>query len=200
MSYAVCGLLLWALRWARPYFTAQKSSALKLHLVYVQSKLSRVRYVSSGPTLCGGASLEAFSGANTCLCAQNVVHVLLPKKIPNASLFKKNRHVLRKYCVPLICITYNSQCSKIRSLLVNFGTQIFVLVNFGTQIFALVNFGTPCLLMSMQGSWTERKFITGQNEREESIQNTTVTKSAAYASYKIKACRRFWHENGCLNG
>jgi hypothetical protein len=32
-----------------------------------------------------------------------------------------------------------------------------------------------------------RKFITGQNEREESTQNTTVTKSAACASYKIKA-------------
>jgi hypothetical protein len=31
------------------------------------------------------------------------------------------------------------------------------------------------------------KFITGQNEREESTQNTTVTNSAAYASYKIKA-------------
>jgi hypothetical protein len=29
--------------------------------------------------------------------------------------------------------------------------------------------------------------IAGQNEREESTQNTTVTKSAAYASYKIKA-------------
>jgi hypothetical protein len=32
----------------------------------------------------------------------------------------------------------------------------------------------------------KRKFITGQNEREESTQNTTVTKSAAFASYKIK--------------
>jgi hypothetical protein len=31
------------------------------------------------------------------------------------------------------------------------------------------------------------KFITGQNEREESTQNTTVTKNAACASYKIKA-------------
>ncbi len=31
------------------------------------------------------------------------------------------------------------------------------------------------------------KSITGQNEREESTQNTTVTKSAACASYKIKA-------------
>ncbi len=31
------------------------------------------------------------------------------------------------------------------------------------------------------------EFITGQNEREESTQNTTITKSAAYASYKIKA-------------
>ncbi len=30
-------------------------------------------------------------------------------------------------------------------------------------------------------------FITGQNEREETTQNTTVTKSAACASYKIKA-------------
>ena len=28
------------------------------------------------------------------------------------------------------------------------------------------------------------KFITGQNEREETTQNTTVTKSAACASYK----------------
>jgi hypothetical protein len=28
---------------------------------------------------------------------------------------------------------------------------------------------------------------TGQKEREESTQNTTVTNSAAYASYKIKA-------------
>jgi hypothetical protein len=34
---------------------------------------------------------------------------------------------------------------------------------------------------------TGEKFITGQNEGEESTQNTTVTKSAAYASYKIKA-------------
>ncbi len=33
----------------------------------------------------------------------------------------------------------------------------------------------------------KEKFTTGQNEREESTQNTTVTKSAAYASYKIKA-------------
>jgi hypothetical protein len=31
------------------------------------------------------------------------------------------------------------------------------------------------------------RFITGQNEREESTQNTTVTRSAACASYKIKA-------------
>jgi hypothetical protein len=30
---------------------------------------------------------------------------------------------------------------------------------------------------------SERKFITGQNEREESTQNTTVTKSAEFASY-----------------
>ncbi len=30
-------------------------------------------------------------------------------------------------------------------------------------------------------------FITGQNEREEFTQNTTVTKSAECASYKIKA-------------
>jgi hypothetical protein len=29
--------------------------------------------------------------------------------------------------------------------------------------------------------------VTGQNEREESTQNTAVTKSAACASYKIKA-------------
>jgi hypothetical protein len=32
----------------------------------------------------------------------------------------------------------------------------------------------------------QREFITGQNEREETTQNTTVTKSAACASYKIK--------------
>ncbi len=29
-----------------------------------------------------------------------------------------------------------------------------------------------------------KKFITGQNEREESTQNTTVTKTATCASYK----------------
>jgi hypothetical protein len=31
---------------------------------------------------------------------------------------------------------------------------------------------------------TEKIFITGQNEREETTQDTIVTKSAAYASYK----------------
>ncbi len=36
------------------------------------------------------------------------------------------------------------------------------------------------------------KFITGQNEREESTQNTTVTNSAAYASYT------YWRmQNNC---
>jgi hypothetical protein len=33
----------------------------------------------------------------------------------------------------------------------------------------------------------KKKVITGQKGRGKSAQNTTVTKSAAYASYKIKA-------------
>ncbi len=32
--------------------------------------------------------------------------------------------------------------------------------------------------------FAEMKFITGQNEREETTQNTTITKRAACASYK----------------
>jgi hypothetical protein len=45
----------------------------------------------------------------------------------------------------------------------------------------------------------KKEFITGQNEREETTQNTTVTKSAACASYKIKA-KKGLHtcENYCL--
>jgi hypothetical protein len=31
------------------------------------------------------------------------------------------------------------------------------------------------------------KFITGQNEREETTQDAIVTKSAAFASYEIKS-------------
>ncbi len=37
--------------------------------------------------------------------------------------------------------------------------------------------------------YEQESFITGQNEREETTQNTTVTKSAACASYKIKQLR-----------
>ncbi len=48
--------------------------------------------------------------------------------------------------------------------------------------------------VSIRKHWTERKLITGHNEREESTQNTTVTNStaAAYASYKIKATRNIY--------
>jgi hypothetical protein len=34
-------------------------------------------------------------------------------------------------------------------------------------------------------NYYKRNFITGQNEREETTQNTTVTKSAACASYTL---------------
>jgi hypothetical protein len=37
-------------------------------------------------------------------------------------------------------------------------------------------------IWSLDFLMAKRKFITGQNEREESTQNTTVTNSAAYAS------------------
>jgi hypothetical protein len=43
------------------------------------------------------------------------------------------------------------------------------------------------LFCSRSASGTKTNFIPGGNEREESTQNTTVTKSAGYASYKIKA-------------
>ncbi len=50
-----------------------------------------------------------------------------------------------------------------------------------SSICAIVNIVTIHTYISI---WN---FITGQNEREESTQNTTVTKSAACASYKIIA-------------
>jgi hypothetical protein len=56
------------------------------------------------------------------------------------------------------------------------------LTGFGT----IVTYFYPIYFAILLVHRSVREFITSQNEREESTQNTTVTKSAACASYKIK--------------
>ncbi len=59
--------------------------------------------------------------------------------------------------------------------------------NYVTLIYTMICFVHAAAYRRLSGVGMQGNFMTGQNEREETTQNTTVTKSAACASYKIKA-------------